>query len=920
MERTRWHHDHQPLRRVIVMEPIADLNLIGKLKERGIAILLVAPGSCLPAIDCSHTAILLQDFEEHKMSLRHKSPPYYVGAPYLRALLAQTTHVTIPYPPRSLYGNQLANCTLVIKMHTARSEDSHMSVNQNYWRAKYLGATVVREMSAKITHLLTDRTFGKDYDVATSLGKTVVDQEWINDIWENHRNRIDSLDKDSILLKKHTLPCFTGMTIYFVGIKNEMVLENYELLTRDYGANVCDYPSRATHIVVGNDVDLNQGLPFEIGKQFVVTLEWFDESIRYGGARNAESFQLFPRYERYEKIDHCLEGSASRATTFSSGRSRYSSQHSTGVYVPYEDGIPEENVSLTSIPMPKMDKVTIQIYAELVALEDSYVKALQRLSMLNETLIERLPNGYNREIQQMFGKIHSILAVHELILRHCRRCLEKPDANFGMVDIWVHFKAELARYYPPYVNFYDAVSFNACYDNLMATNVAFHDIVKEAERRPDWERLRVKDLLIMPVQHLMQTQLIFNEGIKKAVIAKRDIRKLSDAAKCIEQINRGTNSSKTRIENSEKHLRALKDIRDLPPSLISFHRELIISASMRLLAGSESWANERRPMRLFLLDDCLIICKVRRNETSGTLRRMRSAVFSSDMQQEPPQKLRYQQHYSLDKIRGIHSIGLMQAPVYVLIIREPMSSDMELTFVVENTQDSAENVKALMETMRKKIISLHERDVYEEYEETTGLGKYPVPAVLNTLKHSQLLSTSRTSLASNSVTSQCDRVSLFGSRQQLHDDAFGSSHDLGVRRMSLQEQNADFYPSSLLESSRQKKQPGRIRRTLSNISLALTRPFRRHLSQSASAACSRTNSICGNFDSPTVSLDCFPCQDQTTCVAWDTTSINEEDEEGPSNAMNVNIPIDEKSPQKFRQKGSTLHVNSFRTNSRYDVQ
>uniref|UniRef100_UPI00398F5A58 protein ECT2 isoform X1 n=1 Tax=Pristiophorus japonicus TaxID=55135 RepID=UPI00398F5A58 len=231
------------------------------------------------------TIFVLGEFEGQPYETLHKMDTRILGPPVV--LHCARKGEPLPYTSRPLYSRSMLN--LVLCFTGFRKEKLLILVAL----AHHMGATIRKEYTGKITHLVANSTQSGKFRAAVSMGTPIMRAEWIYKAWEK-RNEIDFHVADEAFRNEFKVSALQDCVLTFLGFSDEDLRSMEELTEMQGGRYQSVGDETCTHLVVENTI---KQLPFEPSKKlFVVKQEWFWGSIQMD-ARAEESMYMFEESE-----------------------------------------------------------------------------------------------------------------------------------------------------------------------------------------------------------------------------------------------------------------------------------------------------------------------------------------------------------------------------------------------------------------------------------------------------------------------------------------------------------------------------------------------------------------------------------------------------------------------------------------------
>ncbi|XP_028175073.1 protein ECT2 isoform X4 [Ostrinia furnacalis] len=123
----------------------------------------------------------------------------------------------------------------------------------------YMGGSIRKDMSSKVTHLIAAAATGEKYRYASGFGLPVLASSWVDACWQRRDDPACSATDDDII-KEHKLKVFAGARVCFVGFPEDETQHMAEVLASN-GGSTCplDDPD-CTHVVMANGETFGRSL------------------------------------------------------------------------------------------------------------------------------------------------------------------------------------------------------------------------------------------------------------------------------------------------------------------------------------------------------------------------------------------------------------------------------------------------------------------------------------------------------------------------------------------------------------------------------------------------------------------------------------------------------------------------------------
>ncbi|CAH0406032.1 unnamed protein product [Chilo suppressalis] len=115
----------------------------------------------------------------------------------------------------------------------------------------YMGGSIRKDMSSKVTHLIAAAATGEKYRYATMFALPVLDRSWVHACWERRDDPACLATNDDVI-KGHKLKVFAGARVCFVGFPADETQHMAEVLASN-GGSACQVDDLdCTHVVMAN--------------------------------------------------------------------------------------------------------------------------------------------------------------------------------------------------------------------------------------------------------------------------------------------------------------------------------------------------------------------------------------------------------------------------------------------------------------------------------------------------------------------------------------------------------------------------------------------------------------------------------------------------------------------------------------------
>ncbi|XP_012943637.1 protein ECT2 [Aplysia californica] len=501
----------------------------------------------------------------------------------------------------------------------------------------YMGGSVRKDESIRITHMVANITHGAKYRFAVNMGKPIMSEDWISRLWSDKEDVKSSALNPQ--LNVYRMKPFYECCLSFLGFSAEEQ-KHMEELTIENGGSFADLGSKdVTHLVIDNqnvkDVPSDIHLP-----PFIVRGEWFWGCIQMAACADEQiyTFEKLSTPARHPRSSHALAKSRKRkrlqelaAETEGSPFMNYKRRSSSAdvsatsmspdsfldlTYTPDKTDPhlselkidKEENVPTTTGKISKRQMVVM----ELLQTEQNYVGILHTILHTFKAEIEK-PDQYNgailapQDTKIIFGNIPPIYDVHCKLRDSLTQLIENWSEESSVGDCILNRAEELTKAYPPFVNFFESTKETII--KCDGSNPRFHAFLKLCLSKPECGRQSLQELLIRPVQRLPSVVLLLQDLLKRTDSNNPDKMKLEKAIEKVKAIMTHINEDKRKTESQVVMFDIVNDIDHCPATLLSSNRHFVMKVDVMELSGNLSSRGD--PLTLFIFSDNVEICKRR---------------------------------------------------------------------------------------------------------------------------------------------------------------------------------------------------------------------------------------------------------------------------------------------------------------------
>ncbi|XP_078058374.1 protein ECT2 [Mustelus asterias] len=632
------------------------------------------------------TIFVLGEFKGQPYETLHKMNARILGPPVV--LHCARKRETLPFTSRPLYCTSMLD--LVLCFTGFKKEELLVLVAL----AHHMGATIRKEYTGKITHLVANSTQSGKFRAAVSMGTPIMRAEWIHKAWER-RNEIDFHVADEAFRNEFKVSPFQDCVLSFLGFSEDELRSMEEMTEIQGGRYLSLGDEMCTHLVVEDTI---KQLPFEpFKKLFVVRQEWFWGSIQMD-ARAGESMYLF---EESESPTLKTSVSLLSLSTPNSMRKRRRLRDTLSQFTRETDNFSpfpprkrpsaEASISLGSLldisntpdscgetpkssirpskcyaAAPAKQSARWQVAMELYQTESNYVDILTTIIQLFKVPLEKEgqlggPILAQEEIKTIFGSIPDILDVHIKIKTDLEELILNWSEHHSIGGIIQKYSKDLVKTYPPFVNFFEMSK--ETIGKCERQKPRFHAFLKINQAKPECGRQTLAELLIRPVQRLPSVALLLNDLRKHTADDNPDKVSLENAIELLKEVMTHINEDKRKTEGQRQIFDVVYEVDGCPANLLSSHRNLVQRVETIVL--DDDLCDRGEQVTLFLFNDCLEIARKRH--------KVISSFKSPHGQTRPPASLKHIVLMPLSQIKGVLDIKETEdcRSAFALVVRPP---------------------------------------------------------------------------------------------------------------------------------------------------------------------------------------------------------------------------------------------------------
>lgn len=526
----------------------------------------------------------------------------------------------------------------------------------------HMGGSIRKDMTPSVTHLVANSTSGQKYRYAVGLGKPILKQEWVCQLWER-RKELTSVASDEEFMAQFKVAPFFNLVLSFLGFTEEERKHMEDQATSQGGSFAPVGDPTCTHLIV--DETVIKELPPDIRCPRVVKQEWFWASIqidacadehlyKYEVAKTPVTFRMTPsghssihsgRKRRLKDSIAALSHTVDQEETPVPPRKRRSSTKDSAMSVSCSsildatqtpDGSiynatseidtpskAEQNLSVTTATIQPISKRHMTAM-ELLQTETNYVKILETIISVFKEPLEKEQTGGPilpaEDIKTIFSKIPDICSVHQRLKVDLEDLLRDFSEEKSIGTVIQKHALDMKEAYPPFVNYYEMTKQTVQkYDKELPR---FHAFLKICQSKPECGRQGLTELLIRPVQRLPSMILLLSDLLKRTDVNHPDHKQLEKAVALVKDVVEHINQDKRTADSRTQMFDIINDIEGVPPDLLSAHRTFIQRVEAVELADKEAgkgnnFTEKGCTISMILFSDALEICKKRSKYASS---------------------------------------------------------------------------------------------------------------------------------------------------------------------------------------------------------------------------------------------------------------------------------------------------------------
>ncbi|XP_066924148.1 protein ECT2-like [Clytia hemisphaerica] len=561
-----------------------------------------------------------QNFDDERFKTLRRKKCRICGPPLLVYLHSRKR--ALPDTSRPLFNGSMFGVAVCF---TGFASKGNM-VNQLADLVHFMGGSVRRDFSGKITHLVANLAQGQKYKNAVNLGKHIMTDGWVLEAWEK-RHTSSFKASESSFVNSFNMKPFHGLKISFLGFSPDETEHMQDITLQNDGHFVPVGEDGCTHLVIEESYSLDLTTE-SVKATFVVKQEWFWASIQLDVCAEENMYSyiddkgtpLGTGSQRRFKRKHCnmsgLSDLLSPGSPFFISNKRQSrdgalSSLSSATF----DSSMGSPLAMIDSPIVKETKKEIsarqQKCLELQHTERNYVTILQTIIKVFKEPLEQSANQRggallaSEEIKTIFGAIPDLLDVHEKLFASINHLVDNWHEEQLIGKAITDCAEGMMKAYPGFVNYFEFIkeTINRCDKE----RPRFHAFLKLSMTNPDCQRQTLTELLIRPVQRLPSMSLLMDDIFKHTKENNPDHAYVNDARAAVKKVLTFINEDKRKTETQVQMFEILGEIENCPPYLLSAKRSLI--SKVDLMEVTEGLILKCEHLTMFLFNDCIEIAK-----------------------------------------------------------------------------------------------------------------------------------------------------------------------------------------------------------------------------------------------------------------------------------------------------------------------
>jgi len=263
---------------------------------------------------------------------------------------------------------------------------------------------------------------------------------------------------------------------------------------------------------------------------------------------------------------------------------------------------PQTSANDDLTPVQRHEKKVYYIAREIMTSEKSYVDVLRLINIEFREFVQRhrkdSKSGImpDQDFVQLFSNLPELMMLNEDLLRDFEDRVENWDSLKKIADVLLK-KGPYLKLYTVYIR--DFSSMNYHFDDCCQRFPKFAKLVKEFEKSPRCQNLKLKHFMLKPVQRLPQYKLLLDDYLKHLDPESVDFDDTTQALSIVTEAAEHANNTVKQGDKFQQMLRLQSRLGDM--ELIKPGRELLKEGELQKISRKGVG-----PRYFILLSDCLL--------------------------------------------------------------------------------------------------------------------------------------------------------------------------------------------------------------------------------------------------------------------------------------------------------------------------
>jgi len=376
---------------------------------------------------------------------------------------------------------------------------------------------------------------------------------------------------------------------------------------------------------------------------------------------------------------------------------------------PIRDRANSDDSNTLQIPPSNFNAVTAtarrQVFHELVTTESNYVDILACICGIRKEAEDTSQRGGavldEHDLNIIFADVAPIFNLHVDMLKKLKETEKNWKEDVSVGQVIVQFADAMLKAYPPFVNFFERTRTQI--EKCDKSNMRFHAVLKNWERKPESSRQPLKELMIRPVQRLPSLSLLLSDLLKHTRKEKDhpDAPDLEKALERIKEVMSNMNEEKRKTEGQITLFDIYNEIQDCPASIVNSHRSFICRNEVIEVAADDAFCGKGYELTLFLFTDMLVVAKKKSGSKGMGMIRSPSTASISGASLAQAKPLKFVKQIPLNAVKRLVEVMAEEGAVediVALVCR--LNEDLKekcytLQILNENTDDRTTFLKTI---------------------------------------------------------------------------------------------------------------------------------------------------------------------------------------------------------------------------------